>query len=246
MGWQVTEYKSPNDEGTVVDEGTWDNPYITETADSHGFHIVEPDDCKLVHNGVVGLDNDCTKGWAVYYVLDGQKVVVAGGVWTKPNKLETAEFAAFEIPVPQGEEIEISDPEGLMQGGVISEPSECYQCKEVEKYRMLTLIDNDAPEWYLGHGGRNGTCYVIMHDDSTGVATWRQAEICSVCQHPDFVYEADQVLYDGWVVVDCHGNISYPDPMWKPEWYKANFDGICHEDSCLDPAVKPEIPASMQ
>lgn len=243
--WEVSEFTSPGDSGTVVDQGEWTDPYETEYADSHGFHIVEPDDCKQVHKGLVGLDNDCNR-WQVFYILDDQKVVVYSGVWVKPNSLETANTEPFEIPMEEGQEIEISDPRGLLDGEVISEPSHCFVCGESEKYRMMTLVDDDAPEWYLGHGGRNGTCYVIMHDDSPGVATWRQADICSVCAHPDFVYEADRVLYDAWVMIDCKGNIHYPDPMWKPEWYRADHGNFCRQESCLNPEVKPPMPVVME
>ncbi len=208
-----------------------------------GTREVEEEQMQSRWNVVVGYDNDCApKGWEVFYIKGGNKVVVASGVWTDPYTLEPAEFGPFGIPIEEGEDIIISDPLNLMEGGVISEPADCFVCKVTEKYRMLTLIDYDAPDWYWGQGSRNGTCWVIMYGDAEDAAmpsVERQAEICSVCAHPDFVYEADKVLYDEWVMVDCQGNIIYPDPLWSSDWFKPNFDGTCHEPSCLNPDVKP-------
>jgi|GEM_PF-4634148 len=239
-GWVVTRYDSPEDQGTVVDQGYWTEPFILEEADSYGFHIEEPKDCQVLHDGLVGLTNDCG-GWRVFYVLDGEEVTVAEGAWTNSHKLEVAEFGAFDIPVDESEEIEISDPLGLMTGGVVSEPADCYVCEVRDAYRQIALVDYDADDWYWGHGARNGSCWVklALDDDSPGVSIGRQAEICSVCSHPDFVYEADDVLYDAIVGIDCRGNIVYPDPEWIPEWFDPKYPEICRQPSCLDPEVKP-------
>ena len=244
-GWVVTRYDSPEDEGTVVDQGYWTEPFVLEKADSYGFHIDEPEECQIPHDGVVDLENDCDS-WRVFYILDGEEITVAGGTWTDIHKLEAAEFGAFTIPVDEGEEIEITDPLNLMAGGIVSEPAECFVCEVTPQYRLITLIDYDAEDWYWGQGARNGTCWVEMRldDTSPGVAIWRQAEICSVCEHPDFVFEADDVLYDDVVGIDCHGNIFYPDPLWNTEWFDSDFPDDCRQASCLNPEVKPAIPES--
>ncbi|MBU0572719.1 hypothetical protein KKH23_02745 [Patescibacteria group bacterium] len=105
-----------------------------------------------------------------------------------------------------------------------------YVCEVRPLYRMVTLVDNDAPDWYL----YDGRCYIIMHEDGTVPSVDRQAEVCSVCEHPDFIYEGDgPALYDSYVGVDCYGNYVYADPLWDPEWINLDPDNICHEESCI-------------
>lgn len=107
------------------------------------------------------------------------------------------------------------------------------ECESEGVYRMVTLIDLQAPDWYWGVGTRNGTCWIVMHEDGTLPSVERQKDVCSVCSHPDFEYVADLVLYDGYVSIDCKGNLYYEDPTWKPEWYRTDWRSICREASCL-------------
>ncbi|MFC1653857.1 hypothetical protein ACFL1M_03340, partial [Patescibacteria group bacterium] len=119
----------------------------------------------------------------------------------------------------------------------IGEPLPCTydeECSLRPIYRMISYVDDDAPEWYWGTGSRNGSCWVIMHDDSPQASKERQMEVCSVCVHPDFIYEADRVIYDGWVYIDCKGNIVYGDSLWDTSWFRADHDDICHEPSCIN------------
>lgn len=246
-GWNVSVTASEGASYSAP-SGTWNQPYIIESAPAGSVVVTwtsgspltltldypvifEPPDCQIPHEGEPFIHNDC-EGWTVGYVLNGgDPVVVQSGTWDDPNKLEVATYDPFTIPVPDDEL-----PEGGIQveGGTISEPADCYVCEETPLYRMITAIDFDAPDWYWGTGARNGTCWIIMHEDGTYPSLDRQMEICSVCVHPDFIYEADFFLYDAYVVRDCNGEISYPDPLWRPEWFRSDYDNICHQPSCLD------------
>jgi hypothetical protein len=214
----------------VVGSGSWEDPFTLESVTDFGITLYEPEECLVTHEVEVFFNNDCD-GWAVGYILDGESVTVRSGVWTDPHSLETAEYDGFAVPTPEGGD-ELGVP-----AGIVSEPQECYECEVEPLYRMITLIDYDAPDWYWGKGSRNGTCWIILHDPDAPAAASveRQAQICSVCSQPDFYYEADNVLYDGWVVRDCNGNISYVDPLWDPEWFRSDYDAICREESCLNP-----------
>lgn len=120
-------------------------------------------------------------------------------------------------------------------------------CEFKPIYRMMALVDSDAPDWYWGTGARNGSCWVILHNDSDpGVSVERQANICSVCAFPDFVYEADRVAYDGYVYMNCEGEIRYGDAMWETEWFRSDYDNICRAASCLSEAAKDALSATAE
>ena len=186
------------------------------------------------------LTNDCIGFGMTFSIPEGGTLVLDAGValsgiWLDPYKLEATAVS--------GKIVWLDGSEDLFNY-TVSEPAECFVCKITPIYRMVTLIDYDAPVWYYGKGSRNGSCWVLMTgeaEDAPGVAVFRQAEICSVCAYPDFIYRADRVLYDAYVTVDCNGKISYPDPLWKPEWFRSDYKELagCRRPSCLNPLLKP-------
>jgi hypothetical protein len=252
-GWEVdlTMYEGGQYATEDPLSGVWTQPYVLESA--HGsillswpdgfekeinFHAYEPEYCLHSKDWGANVLNDCDR-WSVEFdIPEGGTLILDEGVelsgaWQDPYKLEAVPISGTIAWLDQEEEV---------FSFTISELEECFVCKITPLYRMITLIDYDAPDWYYGTGARNGTCWVIMGGDAVdapGVSVDRQKNICSVCAHPEFIYEADQELYDAWVVRDCHGNISYPDPLWKPSWYRADYDELeCHrKPSCI---IEPE------
>lgn len=225
--YAIDIFEGEEGEPYVVSSDSWEDPFTLESVTEFGITLHEPEECLETHEFEVFFNNDCG-GWAVGYILDHVATTVHSGVWTDPNDLETAAYDGFVVP---------GEDEFFVEAGIVSEPQECFVCEVEPLYRMITLIDYDAPDWYWGVGAYNGTCYIILHDaDAPAAASIeRQVEICSVCSQPDFYYEADRVLYDGWVVKDCNGNITYVDPRWEDVWFRDDFDAICQEESCLNP-----------
>ena len=125
----------------VLDDHAWTDPYVLEEFGPKDYEVtlpddskvnlhldmqVEPSDCQVAHEAETYLENNCDV-WEVGYFLDGQKNVVDQGTWGEPeNGSEQDTFPAFDITVPQGEIVNISDPDGLMSGGTVDEPKDCY------------------------------------------------------------------------------------------------------------------------
>lgn len=230
-GWEVFEQTTVDGEDygepVLVEQDTWNDPFVLEVASSHGLTIEEPSECLLGRDWDVEILTDC-EGWELtFHLAEGGILVLDEGVslsgtWVDPYTLEAATVSGRIL---WGE---IEEPFSL----VVSEPQECYVCELRPLYRMVRLIDRDAPDWYWGTGADNGSCWVIMHEDGTYPSLARQADVCSVCAYPDFVYQADAVAYDAYVMVDCKGRIIYPDPLWRPAWFREDYDSPCRQPSC--------------
>lgn len=216
---------------SITYDVTWPDGY----AETFSASVNEPERCLKTKNFSTELINDCFGFEMVFSISEGGTLVLdegvaLSGIWLDPYKLEAALVSGKIVWLDETE-----DPFSY----AVSEPAECFVCKVTPLYRMITLLDYDAPDWYYGTGSRNGSCWVVMTgeaEDAPGVAVFRQADICSVCAHPDFIYEADKVLYDADVTINCNGEISYPDPLWKPEWFRSDYKELdCHrQPSCIN------------
>jgi len=230
-GWTETIlYYNPDgvEGGRDFDSALWANPYEIETAtSSFGTQFAEPEECLYYQDYKVNKTNDCT-GWRIEVVpASGGTVKYDGptaGTWLRDNKMESASVSGT---------ITWLDQSTSKFSIAISEGPECYFCEMVPIYRMVALVDYDAPDWYWGKEERNGSCWIIMHEDGTFPNPDRQANVCSVCSHPDFVYQADKIVADGYVYFDCNGTVIYEDQEWDPKWYRQDYNCINHKASCL-------------
>lgn len=100
----------------------------------------------------------------------------------------------------------------------------------VPRYRMVTLIDADAPDWFYGQDGRNGTCWVKMPTSEGLPSVEEQHRICNY-NNGEQVYE-DYVadgppLYDAWVMWNpVTGEVLYPDPLWDSAWFDPDYTTV--------------------
>lgn len=98
----------------------------------------------------------------------------------------------------------------------------------VPRYRMVALVDTDAPDWYFGTGDlRNGTCYIKMPTEEFLPSVERQLDICNYDdggEHVYLTYQADRVAVDAWVMWNSlTGEVSYPDPLWNSDWFDPDY-----------------------
>lgn len=117
--------------------------------------------------------------------------------------------------------------------GEFAVPEECTapapESFWVPRYRMVTLIDADAPDWYLGQDSRNGTCWVKMPTSEGLPSVERQMAICGYDNGEQVYtdYVAETVFVDAWVEWNpVTGEVRYPDPMWDPAWVDWDYTTV--------------------
>jgi len=229
-GWsQVKTFYDPfgvlDPTRTETDSGLWTKPFELESATSKfGTEFAEKEKCEQHHQFTMDIQNNCF-GYAVLYFNDGVVMpeFTVQGTWDWKFQTEHAKY-----PAVVGE---VDGDKFSFAAGRITEPADCVECKKL--YWMIHLEMAGGPDWYLDTGNDgDADCWVKLSEPSQ-VSVDRQKNICSVCVHPDFIYEATNAPFGDWVY-DCEGRIVYADQEWQSKWYTPYDKNDCRQESCLE------------